>query len=75
MFEEPGYWRFELRATQYGEDTLYELVEAYYNADNELEGTTEEPITFSGTSPEEVVEELEMAIKDIKSQINDGYYD
>ena len=71
------YWNFRL-VKHVDEDlsSYYAIHEAYYGTfddkddkDDKLEGVTENPVSFISESPEEMVELLEMVLKDIKIDV------
>ena len=68
-----AHWEYRIGFKRHiinGEESLeYGLIEAYYNDKGELWLTTESFIEPSGVTKEELIENLEMMLKDAKKDV------
>lgn len=60
-----SYWNY--RIVSYG-NGYYGLHEVYYDAGDEAESMTDDPVGFIGESPEELIKEVKFAIKEAKKK-------
>jgi len=58
-----SHWNYRVTEQQVGDETEYAIREVHYDDDDNVKGWTEEPITFTGDSPEEVAEALRLALR------------
>lgn len=61
-------WSYRAIKKQYLDEEYYEIHEVYYNQDGDIWGMTENPIAPIGQTLDELINELQMIITDIKQR-------
>lgn len=61
-------WNYRIVRKQGLDEEYFEVHEVYYNEAGEPVGMTENCATFGGETPEEVIQALELALRDAQSR-------